>query len=294
MPYITYQPKKFSAEHAAIIAKAEEICGEYKRQGFKLTLRQLYYQFVARALLPNNMQSYKRLGSIVNDARLAGELDWASIEDRTRNLVKRPTWDSPREIIAACAEQFRLNPWETQTTRIEVWIEKEALVGVIEPVCNRNRVPFFACRGYTSQSEAWEAGQRFNEYGANDQSVVILHLGDHDPSGIDMTRDNDARLTMFADLANVTVRRLALNEEQVAQYKPPPNPAKLTDSRATGYIERFGYQSWELDALEPKVIAALIHDNIQEFVDEDAWAEAMDKEEAMKARLSETAEKWVD
>lgn len=294
MPMICYKEKTFSPDHEALIVTAVDICEEYDAQGFKLTLRQLYYQFVARDIIPNTMQSYKRLGSVINDARLAGRIDWDAIEDRTRNLESPSVWESPRDILKACAQQFKFDLWDTQDTRVEVWIEKEALVGVIEPICRRLRVPYFACRGYTSQSEAWGAGQRFTAYNQAGQSVIILHLGDHDPSGIDMTRDNADRLAMFSGDGDVRVRRLALNHDQIQQYKPPPNPAKLTDSRATGYIAKHGRSSWELDALEPKVISELIEDNVQIYIDQDRWEEAKAKEQAARDRISKMAENWRD
>jgi hypothetical protein len=293
VPRICYIPKTFSAEHASLIVTANKICAEYEAQGFKLTLRQLYYQFVARAIIPNTMQSYKRLGGVINDGRLAGEIDWDAIEDRTRNLEKLSAWDSPADIIQACARQFRYDRWATQEHRCEVWVEKEALVGVISPVCDELRVPYFACRGYTSQSEAWAAGRRFAQYQRGGQAVTVFHLGDHDPSGIDMTRDNRDRVEMFAG-HGVTVKRLALNENQVRQYNPPPNPAKLTDSRAEGYIARFGDESWELDALEPRVISDLIRTNVNKLIDGVAWANAIEREREARDRIQETADNWED
>jgi hypothetical protein len=294
MPMICYREKTFTAEHEKLIATANGICADYEAQGFKLTLRQLYYQFVARAIIPNTMQSYKRLGSIINDARLAGCIDWDAIEDRTRNLESPNTWDSPKQILETCARQFKFDVWADQETRVEVWIEKEALVGVIEPICSKLRVPYFACRGYTSQSEAWGAGQRFADYNARGQSVVVLHLGDHDPSGIDMTRDNGDRLKLFSNDGDVRIRRLALNFDQIKQYNPPPNPAKLTDSRAEGYIAKHGRSSWELDALEPSVIAEMIADNVDIYVDEDKWQASFDREVEAQTRIMKMAKAWKD
>jgi hypothetical protein len=155
--------------------------------------------------------------AIINDARLAGRIDWDAIEDRTRNIHRSPSWDDPSEIVTACAAQYREDLWGDQCWRPEVWIEKDALVGVIEPVCERYRVPFFACRGYTSQSEQYRAGKRFEGVQNKGQKPIVLHLGDHDPSGIDMTRDNTDRLKMFAG-EDVEVRRLALNMDQVRRH----------------------------------------------------------------------------
>lgn len=295
MPKVFYQDRKFGAKALAIIETANEICADYMAQGYTLTLRQLYYQFVARDLSPNTMQDYKRIGSIINDARLAGLIDWEAIEDRTRNLESLSTWNSPKDILGAVAQQFRYDWWDSQPVRIEVWVEKEALVGVIERVANRYRVPYFACRGYASQSELWRAGQRFDDYSNNrGQPVKVLHLGDHDPSGMDMTRDNEDRLKLFSNGADIEVQRLALNTDQVRKYKPPPNPAKLTDSRATGYIKQFGNKSWELDALDPKVIDDLISAQIEAYIDQDDWAESKDREDKARARIATTAKNWKD
>ena len=278
--------KNFNAKTEAVIDAANAIIAEYQAQGFSLTLRQLYYQFVARDILPNTLQSYKRLGNIVSDARLAGLIDWNAIEDRTRNRQSVSHWRSPASIIELCAQQYRIDKWDDQEHRVEVWIEKEALIGVIERVCRQYDVAWFACRGYVSQSEQYAAGKRFQAYAADGQRPVILHLGDHDPSGIDMTRDNQQRLWTFS-YQDVEVRRIALNMDQVDEYGPPPNPAKLTDSRAEGYISRFGYDSWELDALDPKVIEELIQDQLLDLLDMDKFNDSRDIEAGERATLED-------
>ncbi|GAA4100767.1 hypothetical protein [Nonomuraea soli] len=290
MPRICYVPKDFRPAHAAIIEQANAICAEYARQGYDLTLRQVYYQFVARDLLPNTLQSYKRLGSIINDARLAGLIDWNNIVDRTRNLRSLPHWDSPESIVDAVAHQYRTERWANQEHRVEVWIEKDALVGVIAGVCQRYDVDYFSCRGYTSQSELWGAAQRLMRYEKAGQDTVIIHLGDHDPSGVDMTRDIDERLALFG--ASTTVVRIALNMDQVEQYNPPPNPAKLTDSRATGYIREHGRSSWELDALDPATLARLIEEEIALWRDAGQWERDTAVMERERALLTAVSDRW--
>lgn len=281
---IEYEPKSFSAGSLRVIEQANTIIEIYQAQGFTLTLRQLYYQFVSRDLIPNTMQSYKRLGSIINDARMAGLIGWDAIEDRTRNLQRLSTWNDPRQIMDAVISQYRVDYWDAQRMVPEVWIEKEALVGVIEAVCRKYQVPYFACRGYVSQSEQWAAGQRFAEKISRGQTPVILHLGDHDPSGIDMTRDNQARLSLFAG-EEIRVERLALNWDQIREYKPPPNPAKMTDSRFAQYELAHGNKSWELDALEPRVIIDLVETAICQCIDDEAWATTSTREDADRLAL---------
>lgn len=298
MPCIAYRPKKFSSDRETKIVQANQIIEEYRKQGFELTLRQLYYQFVSRGFIPNNQREYKNLGDVINDARLAGRIDWDAIVDRTRNLQSLAHWATPTDIIKACASQFRIDKWADQPRRVEVWIEKDALVGVIEPVCQELDVAYFSCRGYTSQSEMWVAAMRLRDYYRNHkQDPLVLHFGDHDPSGIDMTRDIQARLQEFAfGTAGhaVELRRLALNMDQVRLYNPPPNPAKITDSRAAGYIEEHGNESWELDALEPVIITELIRREITRVMDMDKWAAALDRENEHKRLLSAVSDKWTD
>ena len=286
-----YKPKKFKPESLQVIETANDILEEYEAQGFDLTLRQLYYQFVARDLIENTMKSYNRLGSIVNDARLAGLIDWDRIEDRTRSLSSNPHWAHPANLVGKCAKWFQVDKWQRQPIRLEVWIEKEALAGVIEGVCTQNDVPFFCCRGYTSQSEMYKAADRMKFYNLERQQVVILHLGDHDPSGIDMTRDIEDRLCLF-EVPRVTVKRLALNMEQVEEYGPPPNPAKLTDSRAENYIWEYGNSSWELDALEPRVIISLIQSEIDLYRDDVKWKESVWWEDQYKDELNIVVSNW--
>ena len=265
--------KNFKDASLAIISEANDIIEEYRAQGFILTLRQLYYQFVARALLPNTQQSYKRLGSIINDARLAGMVDWYSIEDRTRNVKSNYHYESPRQAIQDALDTYEIDMWDNQPQRVEVWIEKEALAGVIAGICNEMDVPYFACRGYVSQSEQWRAYVRARHYELDrgGQTTVILHFGDHDPSGIDMTRDNQDRLDLFMGWQAVKVKRLALNWDQIEEFNPPPNPAKMTDSRFAGYAAQYGDESWELDALEPRVMTDLIRRHVEEHRDPDLW-----------------------
>jgi hypothetical protein len=290
LPRIAYVEKTFRKSSLAVIQQANKILREYGAAGFDLTLRQLYYQFVARDLIPNTQKSYKRLGSIINDARLAGLIDWSYIVDRTRNLRALGHWDEPSDIIESAAASFRVDLWETQPYYCEAWIEKDALVGVLERICNELDIPFFSCRGYTSQSELWGAAQRIIRETGDGRSAVIFHLGDHDPSGIDMTRDITERFRMFG--AKVDVRRLALNMDQVEQYDPPPNPAKLTDSRCAGYMAEHGSSSWELDALNPSVISDLIRSNAEELIDEDAWKERKAAGERGRELLGACAGRW--
>jgi hypothetical protein len=286
---IWYTTKRFGDDALALIGQANVIIDEYVKRGYPLTLRQLYYQFVSRDLLPNKIASYNRLGSVISDARLAGLVSWTAIEDRGRNLMGLRTVASPADAIRAARDSYRLDLWADQRYRPEVWVEKQALEGVIAVACNRLRIDYYATKGYDSQSQAWRAGQRMAQYVRRGQRPVVFHLGDHDPSGIDMTRDIGDRLTLFTGVP-VMVVRLALNRDQVDRYDPPPNPAKMTDSRAAAYVEEHGESSWELDALNPEIIHGLIEDAVSKLRDEDAWSAALAREAADKTAMDDMME----
>ena len=296
MPKIEYIEKKFTQVTLNLITQANEIIDEYDDEGMSLTLRQLYYQFVSRDLIQNKQSEYKRLGSIISDARLAGLVDWEAIEDRTRNLQMNYHNTNPGQAVQDSLDQFLLNKWLDQPYRPEIWIEKEALTGVIGQICRSLDVPFFACKGYTSQSEMWRAAERFYSYIEDGQQPVIIHLGDHDPSGIDMTRDINDRHNIFISKytldASVKIVRIALNYDQVEEYDPPPNPAKLTDTRADKYVKEYGDSSWELDALEPRVIRDLIRDTVDEFIDHDLMQATKDQEAKYRKVLENVVENW--
>lgn len=279
-----------SEDSKIIVAWAHRILENYAQDGYTLSLRQLYYQFVSKDLIPNTERSYKNLGNTINRARTAGLLDWSYIEDRGRNRQANAHWENPQSGIDSLLNQYQIDKWENQEYYIEVWVEKEALIEVVANACKPLDVSYFACKGYGSQSELYSAGKRLEVQSKQGRTPILLHLGDHDPSGIDMTCDNEKRLSLFAR-EQIKVVRLALNMDQIEQYAPPPNPTKITDSRAKKYISQFGHSSWELDALEPRVIERLVADNIMLYRDDDLWSDALEKEDQDKEKLREAA--WL-
>jgi hypothetical protein len=264
------------------------ILDEYSADGYDLSLRQLYYQLVARDYIENSQASYKRLGDLLNKARLSGVVDWSMIVDRSRKAEANQHWDNPGQIVRAAANSFRIDKWKNQPCHIEVMVEKDALSGVLRPVCSKEDIYFTANKGYPSASILYKMSKRIISHLRENKDVYILHLGDHDPSGIDMTRDLADRLGLFCDTP-LQVIRLALNMEQVEQYSPPENPTKVSDSRAAAYIAEFGGSSWELDALEPRVLAELVSDMVGSLRDDVLWAEALDEENAGLDKLREFA-----
>ena len=145
-------------------------------------------------------------------------------------------------------------------------LKTATLTSVLEPICFRNHVRLLANRGYSSVTAMYDAAERFSEAWDAGKKPVVINLGDHDPSGIDITRDIDDRLNLMSNGADPTVERVALDFHQIELYNLPPNPAKVTDSRAKEYIARYGGESWELDALEPRVIDDLVSAAINQYL----------------------------
>ena len=282
---IKYKEIDFRQKSLQLIGLINQILNDYSERGYKLTLRQIYYQLVARGYISNNEKSYKNIGNVVNDGRLAGMIDWDAIVDRTRNLRKNTHWENPADVIHSAVYSFALDKWENQPEYVEVWVEKDALVDIVGQVCRPLDVPYFSCRGYTSQTEMQEAAQRIYRQQNKGKNCHIIHLGDHDPSGIDMSRDIDERINVLFG-ADVELKRIGLTMSQIEAYNPPPNPAKMTDTRSGKYIEQFGNKSWELDALEPMVLNQLITDNILQLRDDALYQEICQKESAQKAELN--------
>jgi hypothetical protein len=165
------------------------------------------------------------------------------------------------------------------------------LAGVLERVCNQYDIPLLAARGYPSGTVLREfAESDMNQAFDEDQTPVILHLGDHDPSGIDMSRDLEERMYMFNHGRDIQFDRLALNMDQIKKQKPPPNPAKSTDSRFASYRRLYGHESWELDALKPEYLAELISDNAVKYINGKKWQKRVDEIASVRNRLEELAE----
>ncbi|MEN6368547.1 MAG: hypothetical protein ABFD77_02480 [Thermotogota bacterium] len=315
--------REFRGDGPAIIERCAEILEDYAQQGYTLTLRQIYYQLVSHDLFPDDRRwsqvpgtnrwvrdpngtknadpNYKWLGELVNKGRMLGILDWDLIEDRARETVTPTHWKHPSEIVKAAAEQFRIDKWEDQPVHVEVMAEKDAVSGILEPVCRSLDVSFTANRGYSSQSFMYRRGKYLQGKLLEGKKVLVVYLGDHDPSGLDMDRDIEERLRLFAgidgefadegtqyaveDGASFEILRIALTRKQIAHYAPPPNPAKLTDARAKSYVALHGDESWELDALEPKVLADLVKRAVRSVRDEGLWVLAVEREEQMKDKL---------
>lgn len=284
---------KFNTSSIKLIRLCDAIVTDYTKQGYSLTIRQLYYQLVARGHIENTIRSYNNVVGLMTKARLAGLIDWDAIEDRTRDVLQRNHWTSGGQLLMSCAEQYFQDMWRDQDSRLFVMVEKEALAGVLQRVCEEYDVPLLPARGYPSATTLREFAK--TRIMRSHQNIVVLHLGDHDPSGIDMSRDLSERLSLFARYrVHIDFRRIALNMDQVETEQPPPNPAKTTDTRFEKYREQYGDESWELDALSPSYLHNLVEEQVQEFIDQGKWDATTKEIEHVRERLKKIADTFDD
>ena len=286
------------------------IVESFMEQGFKLTNRQLYYQLVAGAAgkgtqIPNADEVYKRVNTFLTDGRYGGYIDWEAIEDRGRVPTMPPEWDNIKDFVESATRAFRLPRWQDQECYVELYTEKQALESILEPIANKHHIYFGYNKGYSGAAPFYDLSKRVMAKISEGKFVKILYAGDLDPSGVDMIRDIRDRITEFLtkgdeaiDIDSVEeyfeVIPLALNMEQVRQYNPPPNPAKITDPRAKGYIAIYGNVSWELDALRPEVLTGIIETGIQLFLDVDKYNAWIAREKPLKQKLQDFADSLVN
>ena len=279
--FIEWTPKRQSVRER--LAEASAVIEHWAALGYRLTLRQLYYQLVSRGAIGNTIKEYKNLSVTMTNARMAGLIDWEHIEDRSRNALMPPHWAGTSHILRDSARSFRVDRWAGQRRHVEVWCEKDALTSVLEPVARDCHVLLLPVRGYSSTTIAYEASLRFQA--ALPKEPLVLYLGDHDPSGVDMTRDLETRLSEMAGDGAVELRRLALNHGQVLDNDLPPNPTKSSDSRTAAYTETYGTDCWELDALDPPTLVSVVRDAIEAELDREMYEDRMAQEENVKTQL---------
>lgn len=286
----------WEADQMALLEGIIGIVKQYQDAGIQLTNRQLYYQLVAGGIIPNAMEIYKRVCTFLTDGRYAGLIDWDAIEDRGRVPERHAQWPSVKSLIRSAVYSYRLPRWQDQDNYVELYCEKQAMESILKPVADKYHIYFGYNKGYSSASTMYDLAKRVQEQIHGGKHVVILYLGDHDSSGLDMIRDIRDRITEFLTEGDdytepdFEVIQLALNMDQIRQYNPPPNPAKLSDPRAKWYIQKYGQSSWELDALRPDVLIKIAEEGILRFMDVERYNNWIELEEKQKQALQEFGE----
>lgn len=267
----------------ALLEKILGVVDNYQSQGYRLTLRQLYYQLVVENVLSNKTQNYAKLSRLLGEARMTGLCDWDVIEDRLRIPRFPNEWKGIPDAMETIINVYRKQRWKDQPEYVEVWVEKDALSGVLEPITRDFHVHLLVNRGYSSISAMHDSSIRFRIATQNGKNCTLLYIGDFDPSGEDMVRDIENRLGEL--WANVTVEKIALTRDQIDEYSLPPNPAKLSDPRSSKFINENGAESWEVDALPPTVLDALLRGKLEEHLNRKMYENVITLEDEDKEKI---------
>ncbi len=306
--------KRFNIKSRNLLSKIVDIVEQYAADGYDLSLRQLFYLLAGVGAIEKTQKNYKNIGNLVSDARLAGLVDWDMIRDRGRVPSIPSNCESIPDIIRNIKNNFKVDMWRQQPAYVEVFVEKQSLENVLEPLCWELDVPFSSNKGYSSSSAYYDASKRYLAAAHEGKTLHVVYLGDHDPSGIDMSRDVDDRFTLFiqsawdsivfkdsnlaAELAGVDPRphkihRVALNMDQVRQMRLQSSPAKSKDTRIGDYFRQFGTKdTWELAAVEPRTMVKLVRDAVEALVDREKWNEDKAREDEGRAELQKFADTY--
>ncbi|MBC7930263.1 MAG: hypothetical protein H7Z38_06795 [Rubrivivax sp.] len=265
-----------------------EVAIQVLREQHPMTVRQVYYQLVARQVLPNKVTMYQAVSELLRDARKNGDIPWEWIEDRLRRPRAVSMWSDLSDFAETVRRAYRRDVWATQPNYVEVWLEKDALSGIFDDVLKDYGVTLNVGRGFDGWDSIRNAGDRYIEHGG----VTILYFGDFDPSGEDMVRSLRERIDEYLEIANspfvnVEIIKCALTAADIARYKLPSDFAKKTDSRAKKFIAEHGDVSVELDALPVAVLRERLESEVTARLDLDELAEVKEAEETERVRLVE-------
>ena len=224
-----------------------------------MTVRQVFYQATFRGVVEKNEAGYGKVKKDLADMRRAGAMPYSWLADNTRWMRKSTTFGGIREALADTARLYRKSLWRNASTYVEVWLEKDALAGVVVPVTDLYDVPLMVARGYASLTFLHSAAAQIAEL---DVPAYIYHLGDFDPSGVNAGEKIEQTLRELAPGAEIHFGRLAVLPQQITDWRLPTRPTKTTDSRAKG----FGDISVELDAIHPDRLRYLVQAALEQHL----------------------------
>ncbi|MEM3356898.1 MAG: hypothetical protein QW166_03620 [Candidatus Bathyarchaeia archaeon] len=259
-----------------------------------LTVRQVYYRLVAAGIIRNTRSNYNSLDRCLVNARLNGVIPFSKIEDRSRQVLagdcefyEPEDWMAWRiEALKESASEYELPYWHFQPQYVEVWLEKDALSALFKQVCDRLHVVLAPCRGYSSKSYLYEAAKRLNDIG---KPITILFFSDLDPRGLDIQRDVEETLHNFG--VDFNLERVALTRQHVEAYSLPHAPTKKTDTMARQWVETYGDNIWELDALDPNLLMQLVEQSILQHFNQSLFEKRNELQMQNRDKINEIVEK---
>lgn len=268
---------------ARIVAEARAVlAAEYP-----MTLRQCFYRLVSRKVIQNSRGDYQMLSRILTKARNDGRIDYEWLVDRSRPVYARQGWNNPEEYAETVKRAYHKNYWESQPNYVEIWTEKDSIIGSIEGTTDELGVTVRVGRGFLSTTRAHEIAEHFLSI---DKPIYVFYLGDFDPSGVAIEADAAARIRR--DGAEFEIERLAIERSDINNFNLPPLRVKDSDTRSTSFRLNHGEECVELDALPVEELRKRIQDAVSEMVDQKLWNLAIAVEKAELASIVEGMKAW--
>lgn len=243
------------------------------------TIRQIFYCLVSGGLIENCLADYRRVSQALTKARNDGRIKFHWIVDRSRPSYRAATWTDLEEFGEAVLASYRRDNWQDQPNFVEVWCEKDAVIGSISEVTEEWAVTVRALRGFNSTTCAHAIARLFRQKKRAGKSIKVFYLGDWDPSGAAIEDDVVRRVSGYGS-GPFTITRLAIHKADIAQFNLPPLRVKSSDPRANGFLRQHGNQAVELDALPPTELRARLQKAIRGEVDLACWQRALLIEQA--------------
>jgi len=266
--YETSQIKRRRSTKAEVEVRREALL-DIIDDGKPMTVRQVFYQATVCGLVEKAETGYSKVQTDLTLMRRNGVLPYDWLADNTRWQRKPRTFNSVEDALKATAAFYRKNLWADADCYVEIWLEKDALAGVIYPITSMYDVPLMVARGYASLSFLYSAAGVIDQLGLECSiPTYIYHFGDFDPSGVNAGEKIEETLREMAPNAEIHFERIAVTEEQIAEWNLPTRPTKASDTRSKG----FGNISVELDAIEPNRLRALVQETIEQHLPPDQFA----------------------
>jgi len=243
------------------------------------TVRQVFYRLVSAGVIAKTEAEYKTtVTRLLTEMRRAREVPFGWISDNTRWMRKPTTFDSYEDALLSTARTYRRALWQEQPVYVEVWLEKDALAGVLYEVTEKWDVPLMVTRGYPSLTYLHEAAE---SVAYQEKPAFIYYFGDLDPSGLDIPKKVEAGLREFAPEAEIHFERVAVTPVQIKRWQLPTRPTKKTDSRS----KSFTGESVEVDAIPSHDLRALARECIDRHIDREVLARVQLVEKSERATL---------
>ena len=253
-----------------------------------MTVRQVYYQLVSQGVIAKTESEYKQtVCRLLVQMRKDNLIPFDWIAENTRWMRKPTTYESLGDMLRITRDTYRRALWANQDAYVEVWLEKDALAGVVIEETVPWDVPLMVTRGYPSLSFLYSAAEVI---AAHDKPTYLYYLGDWDPSGVDIPRKVEAGIREYAPDVDLYFERIAVNEDQITLMNLPTRPTKKSDSRA----RRFTGESVEVDAIPPDKLRSLVRMNISQHINFVALKSLEAAEESERELLTEFMHSYND